>query len=455
MNASVKADMRYIMIKSLWSDTATLPTFPPLSRDEKAEVCIVGGGMAGILCAYFLEQAGVSYILCEADTIGGGTTAGTTAVISAQHDTLYQTLMKNKGYTKARLYLEANLHAVSAYKSLCQDISCDFEEIPACIYSCADSPLMEDEVKALHALGYNARLLHDIPLPRPALAAVEFPAQAQFHPLKFLGEIAKGMNIREHTKILSLKTGLAMTEHYRIQADKIIVASHFPFWNGCGMFFAKLYQKRSYVLAVKGAESISGSFVEYGKNGMYFRNYKDLLLVGGGDHRTGKAGCYFAPIKNFVAAHYPAASNAYAWSAQDCISLDGVPYIGPYSNVLPDVYVATGFNEWGMTSSMTAARILTDMVTGRQNKYAGVFSPARNMFTKQLWNNIGTSLTGLLTPSRLRCPHMGCALKWNSLDKTWDCPCHGSRFTKDGKLIYNPATEDLPDTALTDGTAKS
>ena len=284
---------------------------------------------------------------------------------------------------------------------------------------------------------------------------MEFPAQAQFHPLKFLGEIAKGMNIREHTKILSLKTGLAMTEHYRIQADKIIVASHFPFWNGCGMFFAKLYQKRSYVLAVKGAESISGSFVEYGKNGMYFRNYKDLLLVGGGDHRTGKAGCYFAPIKNFVAAHYPAASNAYAWSAQDCISLDGVPYIGPYSNVLPDVYVATGFNEWGMTSSMTAARILTDMVTGRQNKYAGVFSPARNMFTKQLWNNIGTSLTGLLTPSRLRCPHMGCALKWNSLDKTWDCPCHGSRFTKDGKLIYNPATEDLPDTALTDGTAKS
>ncbi|MBD5478188.1 MAG: FAD-dependent oxidoreductase [Lachnospiraceae bacterium] len=434
------------MIKSLWTDTVTLPSFPTLSRDEKTKVCIIGGGMAGILCAYFLEQAGVDYILCEADTIGGGATAGTTAVISAQHDTLYQTLMKKFGYTKARLYLEANLHAVSTYKSLCKNIDCDFEEIPACLYSCESSPLMEDEVKALHALGYNARLLHEIPLPRPALAAVEFPSQAQFHPLKFLAEIAKNLNIREHTKILALKPGLALAEHFSIAADKIIVASHFPFWNGCGMFFAKLFQRRSYVLAVEGADTVSGSYTEYGKNGLYFRSYGKLLLVGGGDHRTGKSGCYFAPLKNFVMEHYPSSSERYAWSAQDCISLDGIPYIGPYSNVLPNVYVATGFNEWGMTSSMTAARILTDMVTGRQNKYAGVFSPARNMFTKQLWCNMGSSIAGLLTPSRLRCPHMGCALKWNALDKTWDCPCHGSRFTRDGKLIYNPATEDLPGT---------
>lgn len=220
------------------------------------------------------------------------------------------------------------------------------------------------------------------------------------------------------------------------------------------MFFAKLFQRRSYVLAVEGADTVSGSYTEYGKNGLYFRSYGELLLVGGGDHRTGKSGCYFAPLKKFVMEHYPSSSERYAWSAQDCISLDGIPYIGPYSNVLPNVYVATGFNEWGMTSSMTAARILTDMVTGRQNKYAGVFSPARNMFTKQLWCNMGSSLAGLLMPSRLRCPHMGCALKWNALDKTWDCPCHGSRFTRDGKLIYNPATEDLPGTALTGGADK-
>ncbi|MDE6064440.1 MAG: FAD-dependent oxidoreductase, partial [Lachnospiraceae bacterium] len=259
---------------------------------------------------------------------------------------------------------------------------------------------------------------------------------------------------REHAKILALKPGLALAEHFSIAADKIIVASHFPFWNGCGMFFAKLFQRRSYVLAVEGADTVSGSYTEYGKNGLYFRSYGELLLVGGGDHRTGKSGCYFAPLKNFVMEHYPSSSERYAWSAQDCISLDGIPYIGPYSNVLPNVYVATGFNEWGMTSSMTAARILTDMVTGRQNKYARVFSPARNMFTKQLWCNMGSSIAGLLTPSRLRCPHMGCALKWNALDKTWDCPCHGSRFTRDGKLIYNPATEDLPGAAFTGGADK-
>lgn len=432
------------MLKSLWTDTVKKPSFLPLDHDETTDVLIIGGGIAGILCAHFLHKAGIKYLLCESDTIGGGTTAKTTAVISAQHDALYGYLMKKFGYTKARLYLEANLHAVSAYKKLCRDIDCDFAEIPACIYSCQNAALMENEVKALHGLGFDARLKKEIPLPLPVLAAVEFPNQAQFHPLKFLFSLAENLNIREHTRILQLEPHAAMTERFRIQAKKIIVTSHFPFLNTHGLYFAKLYQKRSYVIALKDAATVPGSYVDYSKSGLYFRSYQNMLLVGGGDHRTGKAPCSYAPLRSFANIHYPECPELYAWATQDCISLDGVPYIGPYSSSLPDVYTATGFNEWGMTSSMAAAEILTDMVLERDNKYAGVFSPARSMLSRQLFLNIGSSLCGLLTPSKMRCPHLGCALKWNACEHTWDCPCHGSRFTEDGRLLYNPATDDLP-----------
>ena len=432
------------MIKSLWNDTAVLPSFPPLTCDEKTDVCIVGGGLAGILCAYYLKKAGIDCLLCEADTICSGTTAGTTAVISAQHDTLYSTLMKKFGYTKARLYLEANLHAVKSYKKLCKDIDCDFEEIPACIYSTKNAALMKDEVNALHSLGYNARLLQEIPHPIPILGAVEFPAQAQFHPLKFASAIAADLNIREHTRIIGIDQSKVLTKDFTITAKKIIVASHFPFLNTCGMYFAKLYQKCSYVIALKDINAAPGSYVDYSEDGLYFRTYQDMLLVGGGDHRTGKTGCHYETLRDYARSNHPTSQEAYAWSTQDCISLDGVPYIGSYSNIRPNLFVASGFNEWGMTSSMIAAQILTDLVSDRDNKYAAVFSPSRSMLTKQLFSNLGTSIAGLLTSSGKRCPHMGCALKWNAQEHTWDCPCHGSRFTGEGKLLCNPATDDLP-----------
>lgn len=433
------------MITSIWNDTSTLPSFPALMQDETHEVCIIGGGMAGILCAYFLHIAGVDCLLCEADTIGSGTTAGTTAVISAQHDTFYGTLMKKKGYTNARLYLEANLHAVNAFKEIAQDVSCDFSEIPACIFSRKSGSLIDDEVKALHSLGYNARQKSEIPLPIAVRGAVEFPDQAQFHPLKFLAEIAKDLPIREHTRIVSINKNEAFTAHHKITAKHLIITTHFPFLNTCGLYFAKLHQRRSYVLALKGAAVTPGSYVEYEKNGLYFRSHNEYLLVGGGDHRTGKAACNYEPLRDFADTYYPDAGESYAWSAQDCISLDGVPYIGPYSNIQPNLYVASGFNEWGMTSSMVAAQILTDTILGRENKYAAVFSPDRSMLTGKLFINLGVSIAGLLTPSKKRCPHLGCALKWNACEHTWDCPCHGSRFTADGKLICNPATGDLPD----------
>ena len=431
------------MNKTLWTDTAALPSFHRLERDERTEVLIVGGGLVGILCAHFLRAAGIDYLICEANTIASGTTAGTTAVLTAQHGAIYAELIKKFGMDKARLYLEANHDALREFGKICSSFDCDFEEKPSYIYSRFDESRMQEEARAVASLGFPAELVREIPLPIKVAAAVKFPDQAEFHPLKFIAGICPGMNIRERAQIRKIDGLMAYTGKHRIRAKKIIVASHYPIKNSRGLFFVKLYQKRSYVVAVDGAPQYDGTFAEDTPDGLYFRNYKDLLIVGGGDHRTGKPGKCWDDIRRFIKENYPGARERYAWAAQDCMSLDSMPYIGRYSRALEDVYVASGFNEWGMTSSMVAAKILTDMVLGKENKYAELFDPSRSMLSGQLFANLGTTLADFVIPTTKRCPHLGCALRWNALEQTWDCPCHGSRFEADGRLINNPATRDF------------
>ncbi|MGN0150724.1 MAG: FAD-dependent oxidoreductase [Clostridia bacterium] len=225
-----------------------------------------------------------------------------------------------------------------------------------------------------------------------------------------------------------------------VKADKIIVTTHFPFINKHGSYFLKLYQHRSYEAAFENAPDLDGMYVDEYEKGMSFRNYNKLLLIGGGGHRTGKNGGGWKELYSFAEKYYPAAEVKYSWATQDCMSLGGVPYIGRYSAKTPDLYVASGFNKWGITSSMAAAMILTDMVTGKKNEFAEVFSPQRSILKPQLLINGFEATVNLLTPTTRRCPHLGCALKWNKTEHTWDCPCHGSRFEKNGRLIDNPAT---------------
>ena len=203
-----------------------------------------------------------------------------------------------------------------------------------------------------------------------------------------------------------------------------------------------MYQHRSYVMALENAPDIHGMYVDEDERGMSFRNHNDLLLIGGGGHRTGKQGGCWQELEAFAKRKYPSASVAAKWAAQDCMTLDGVPYIGKYSKSTDNLFVATGFNKWGMTSSMVAAGVLCDMVREKQNDYSEVFSPSRSILHPQLAVNGAESIIGLLTPTAPRCPHLGCALKYNSAEHTWDCPCHGSRFTESGELIDNPATDD-------------
>lgn len=428
------------MSQSVWTAGGQLPAFDTLHGTAKTDVLIIGGGLCGVLCAHFLKCAGVDYMLVEGNTIGSGITKNTTAKITSQHGLIYDKLIKSKGKEKASMYLRANEKALAKYRELAKNIDCDLEEKDAFVYSLSHREKIEREVRAVNSLGFPAEFSGDLPLPFETKGAVKFPNQAQFHPLKFMAGLAEDLNIYEHTFIKELSPHRAKSEEGEIVADKIIVATHFPFLNKHGSYFLKLYQHRSYVIALESAPNLNGMYLDEQKTGLSFRNYEDLLFVGGGSHRTGKIGGGYEELRSFIRHCYPAAKERYAWATQDCMSLDGTPYIGQYSKNTPDLYVASGFNKWGMTGSMVSAILLTDMVLGRKNEWSELFSPSRSMFTVQLPLNGVAAVANLLTPTPRRCPHMGCALKWNREEHTWDCPCHGSRFEKDGALIDNPAT---------------
>jgi glycine/D-amino acid oxidase-like deaminating enzyme len=212
--------------------------------------------------------------------------------------------------------------------------------------------------------------------------------------------------------------------------------------NKHGLYPLKLYQHRSYVLALRGAKNVEGMYVDESDTGLSFRSYGDYLLLGGGGHRTGKQGGNFRELEAFARNYYKKAEIVGRWATQDCMTLDDIPYVGMYSKNTPDLFVATGFNKWGMTNAMVTSRILCDLALERTNPYASIFSPSRTILRPQLAINAFESTVGLLTPTTPRCPHLGCALKYNRAEHTWDCPCHGSRFTEDGQLIDNPATDD-------------
>ena len=243
---------------SIWIRTGQLPAFEPLEGNVKTDVLIIGGGLAGLLCAYRLAQAGVDYVLVEADTLCSGVTKNTTAKITAQHGLIYHSLLQRFGAEKTRLYLDANQKALQEYRELCRDIDCGFSQQDNFVYSTAHRQKIDRELEALHKLHFEASFEKELPLPFPIAGAVRFPRQAQFHPVKFAAAIAKGLHIHEHTKVRHLMPGKAVTDRGTIAAKKIIVATHFPLLNKHGSYFIRLYQQRSYVLAIKNAPSFEG-----------------------------------------------------------------------------------------------------------------------------------------------------------------------------------------------------
>ncbi len=430
-------------MESIWEKGIKKPDFSSLDTDIKTDVLIIGGGLTGILCGHMLKESGIDCIIAEAKAICSGVTKNTTAKITCHHGAIFDSMIKRYGTEKAFLYVKANEEAIEKYRQMSKSIECDFEETDSYVYSLNDRGKIEREVYALNKLGYTAELTDSLPLPLNIAGAVKMKGQAQFHPLKFAYALAKELKIYENTEIIELNGNTAISNRGRIRAKKIIVATHFPFLNKHGAYFLKMYQHRSYVLALENSPEIHGIYVDEADKGLSFRNYKNMLLLGGGGHRTGKDGGGFKELRKFAAKNFPNAKEVCHYAAQDCKSLDDVAYIGQYSKNTPSLYTATGFNKWGMTNAMLSAAVLSDIVQGKKNEYSEVFSPSRNMLHKQLFINSGESILGLLNPITPRCTHLGCALKYNKQEHSWDCSCHGSRFTAEGRVINNPAMRSI------------
>ena len=429
-------------MKSVWQSEKRQRQYPMLKGSKRTQVLVIGGGMAGVLCARKLQQVGKDVILLEANRIGSGITAKTTAVLTAQHDYLYQDMEKDFGTETARAYLHANLAAVEEFRRMSREIPCDFEDMPSIQFTTGSPERLRKEADVVRRLGFAARFTEEIDFPEDAVGAVEYPGMGQFHPLKFLTGAAQGLEIYENARVKELHGTQALLEHGSVQAEQVVVATHFPFINRHGFYFMKLYQSRSYVLALENAPDPGATMAELEGQGIYMRRYGDLLLVGGGDHRTGKEGDGFSFLRDYVQSHFPRAREKYAWANQDCMSLDSLPYVGAYSPKTPGIYVATGFNAWGMTNSMVAANVLTDQISGRENPLSEPLRPDRSVFRKQLFCNLGSTVADFAIPTVKRCPHLGCALRWNRYEHSWDCPCHGSRFEEDGTLLDTPAQKD-------------
>lgn len=489
------------MNQPLWLTTVSIPSYPALTQDIDADICIVGAGITGITLAYQLRSSGLKIVLIDAGKILHGTTAHTTAKLTAQHDICYRDLIKNFGAYNAELYAIAQREAIDFVND--SKIDCDLEQLTAYVYTQKEDAIttLVEEYEAAKTLGFNCELVSELELPFPIKKALAFHDQAQFNPLKFLVGLLK--EIEKHPAITIYEQTAAVeinqlensryqikTENYQnLNVRKVVQACHFPFYDGGSLLFAKIEARKSYLVATKEAsQKLNGIYISYDKPTRTMRQYENFLIVGGEDHRVGTSENTVQKFENicrFVKEYFHTSVIEHQWSAQDYLTVDNVPFVGAIND--SDIYVATGYKKWGMTNGIAAALLLHDLLLGIDNSWAKLFSPHRFNLRAQIRNlivyngrvayelikgklqggedgeeafdlEVGQSKiiktadgkygiykdpSGEVYMLDITCPHLGCELNFNHAEKTWDCPCHGSRFTYQGDVVEGPAHHNL------------
>ena len=489
-----------------WRDYLTLPEYPSLQEDLEVDVAIVGGGITGITTAFLLAESGVKVALIDASRLMNGTTGHTTAKMTVQHDLIYDELIGNLGEEHAKLYYQANNEAMEWMKAFIQkeQISCDFSERSATLYATTDqyAKKIEKEAKAYDKLGIPYKLENKLEMNLGEQNAVTIPNQGQYHPIRYLLTMlrdieANGGEIFEQTAAVDIEDDAQPTvvtrDGQKIRCERVVIATHFPFYDGLGFYFTRMYAERSYVLAVKSKSPYNGGmFLKVDSPSRSLRdvtiNDEQYVLIGGESHKTGQGidtRKHYEALETFAREKLGVADYPYRWSAQDLTTLDKVPYIGHLTESHPRVLVATGFRKWGMTHSTVAGHLLHDLILEKQNPYEELYSPSRfrpdpsiRRFLSTNADVAGHLLKGKLElpisqPENLKydegrpvavngrraggyrdhdgklhvvdttCTHMGCEVEWNAGDRTWDCPCHGSRFHYDGSVVEGPAKKPL------------
>lgn len=490
---------------SIWTQTTKFPKYPSLNHDLDVDTLIIGGGLTGLLCGFFLYEQNADYVIIEQHNIAGHTTANTTAKITTQHGLIYSNLIKYQGKETAEAYLTANQDALDKYRQIVRDydIDCDLEIKSNLIYDLNNRQAILDELEALEKIKAKG-----IYVERPAKfpfdikAAVITPNQAQFHPLKFAKALAEIQNIGvqsddshttpdpaqsddprqshvssqfphshiyEETKALAIDQKgtsyeVKVTNPYTInnqlhtiRAKRVIIATHFPFKNLRGLYFMKMHQSRSYVLLLDNInQETLPDYMAMGSQAgdLSFRTFCNesqgpshtQLILGGRGGKTGKEHGGFTQLATDAKKFFPGCTIEKLWATQDCMTLDQMPYIGNHNPSHPGVKVATGFNKWGMTGAMAAALILTDQM---DRELSDIFYPHRPMSHPQVMVNVATSVANLLKLKGPRCSHLGCRLKWNKSEQSWDCPCHGSRYDENGNVLNEPAQKNITQSSTT------
>lgn len=426
----------------------------PLTKNIKTDCAVIGGGITGVLTAYELQKRGYRTVLLEADKICSGSTRKTTAKLTSQHGLIYGKLLKHFGPEKAKQYYTSQQQAIDYIENLVKEkkIDCDFKRADAYLYSRNTSKELIDEYKALGKLDIPAKYVSITELPYDVTAAIRFENQAQMNPVAFTRSIAKELNVYEHTPVKAIEKGQILTEKGKVNAQYIVNTTGYPFLNVPGFYFLRQHQERSYVIAVKSDIKLEGMYYGIDDN-RSIRRYGEYLLIGGEKHRTGgnkKGSCYYN-LTHYANRYFKNAKVNYSWSNQDCITHDGVPYIGQYAKSCPTCFIATGFNKWGMTNAAVAAQLNADLICAKENPYASLYTPQRFHFGAAFENlaiDTGYSISGLtqgwvFSKKEKRCSHLGCRLKENKEESTLECPCHGSQYTFNGELLRNPAVKSV------------
>lgn len=490
---------------SYWVASTEKTMLPKLESDISVDVCIVGGGIVGITTAYLLKKENLKVALVEADNILLGTTGHTTAKVTSQHALIYDKLSRSLGDEKALQYAQANEYAIKFIRDLVrsENIDCDLAARYSCIYTQSSQFIdnIENEVIAAQKVGIKASLAKELPLPFEIKCAVKFENQLQFHPRKYLLHLAKhipgeGSYIFEKTRAVDVNEGSSITvitdSNKKITCKSLVIASHFPFYDGLGMYFARLFPHRSYALGVRIKESFpEGMFSSAEEPTRALRSQPledgELLIVSGDHHKTAHDGdtfVHFENLRRFTQDNYQVIDIPYRWSTQDYNTPDGAPYVGKLTKAHENIYVATGFGKWGMTNGTVSALMIRDLIVKGENPWIDVYNPSRfkSIVTSQSFIKQNAYVAKTLVKGKLEklpndievrngeaeivridnqrlgayrdesgklhvidttCTHMGCELEWNSAEKTWDCPCHGSRFSYTGDIVEGPALNPL------------
>ncbi|KAF3889350.1 MULTISPECIES: FAD-dependent oxidoreductase [Nostocales] len=489
---------------SYWIDSTSENNFSPLLNTVTVDVAIVGAGIAGITAATLLKRAGKTVAVIESNRIATGVSGHTTAKITSLHQLIYAELIEKFGEEKARVYAQSNQAALERIAAFVEEeqIDCDFSRQSAYSFTESQDQLnqIEKEVEAALKLGLPASFVRQTSLPFPIAGAIKFDNQAQFHSRKYLLHLAKsiagnGSYVFENTRVQKVDEESpcqVITDKGTVLARDVIITTNLPILDQ-GLFFAKTYPKRSYIIGarIEASKAPKGMYIGIGETYYSIRTtpYQNglLLLVGGGGHKVGTVTNTeekYLDLEAFARSRFGIDSFEYRWSTQDAVSFDRLPYIGKLTPFNNHVYVATGFSLWGMTKGTLSGMLLADRILGIENPWAELYDATRatpfvslegvkqNLDVGVHWvgdrikgighscvdvaNGEGKIVTvngkkvaayrdegGEIHAVSAVCPHLGCVVAWNSAEKSWDCPCHGSRFNSDGKILHGPTVKDL------------